>query len=315
MKIDVARTRRRLAQSWTLYGCALRPGPDLIRTVGHAARTRTSTALIATQMRYLLARPREPALPALLAQRLGALAPAPGDPVAWLVHHRTATERTIVFELDAHGRLASVVKLGRAADARLAHEATVLATLARSAPSREVVLPDVLGFEHTPSVCALRTRLDVTGLARPPYEWTDATLEAAKQAILSLRPRLAAFAPGALPTSPGTVGPAVADTPSHGDFTPWNLFLMTTGRSVSFAAIDFEQAGVWPEWWDPARLLMSALEEGRIKSRRIASAARILGVGSFAARSYVDAVLRDESPADVARRRPRLEAFVASLRG
>lgn len=306
--------RSRLSQSWRAYGRALRPCPDLIRTVAHAARTRTSTVLIAAQLTYLLARPRAPALPKRLAQELAALDPAPGDPVAWLVHRRSATERTIAFELDAHGRLASVVKLGRAADARLAHEASVLAALARGAPPSGVVLPTVLGFEHTQSVCAIRTRLDVTGLIRPPYEWSDTTLEAAKEAFLSLRQRLDTLQPGVLPTRLGAVGPAVAETPSHGDFTPWNLFRVTTDRSISFAAIDFEEAGLWPEWWDPARLLMSALEEGRIESSRIASAARILGVESSAASTYIDVVLRDESPLDVARRRSRLDAFVAALR-
>jgi hypothetical protein len=282
--------------------------------VGHSARTRTSMVLLAAQLTYLLARPRAPALPTRLAQKLAALDPAPDVQAAWLVHHRTNTERTIVHELDAYGRLVSVVKVGRASDDELAHEAAVLAALARGAPPSEVVLPTLLGFAHTESVCAVRTRLDITGLARPPYRWSDTTLEAAKEAIFSLRQGLASLQPGVLPAPPGTAGLAGAETPSHGDFTPWNLFRVTTGGSISFAAIDFEQAGLWPEWWDPARLLMSALEEGRIESSRIASAARILGVGSSAARAYINVVLRDESPLDVDRRRPRLEGFVASLR-
>ncbi len=304
------RVRNRLSQSWTVYGQALRPTPGLRRTVGHATRTWMSATLVGSQLRYLMGRPRDSRLPAQLEQELAVLDAGQGQPVTWLVHHRPNTGRTLVHEIDAQGQLLSVVKLGRASDLRLAHEAAVLSALGRAAPPRPVLVPTVLGFEQHAGGGALRTRLELAGVAQPPYRWGDAMLAEAAGAIQGLRQNLLRLPPETLaPEGPG----ALEGVPSHGDFTPWNLFVVRSHGARLFGVIDFEQAGRWPAWWDPTRLLMSALEERRIAPHRSASTARLLGVRRDEASEYVAVLLQDHRGLDGGRRRDRLERFAASI--
>jgi len=307
------RVRDRLAQRWTAYGRALRPSDELRRILGHASRTRVSSSVVAAQLAFSLRHPSGDALPVALAREIASLEATEGVPVTWLVHERP-TGRTIVHEIDARGALMSVVKLGNSSDDALVHEALVLGAL-RQGPARpDPVLPTPLGFAQTATRCALRTRLDLSGIARPPYRWDDRTLEAARRAIESIQEQLA-LVPSELLGSGADGERSDRRTPSHGDFTAWNVFLLARPNGPRLAVIDYEESGFQAEWWDSARLLVTLVEERRVRPEHVARAARRLGVGSDAALAYIDVQLGGADRDLHAGRRARLESYRSSIRG
>jgi|tagenome__1003787_1003787.scaffolds.fasta_scaffold20936210_2 hypothetical protein len=284
------RLRRRSAQAWTAYGRAASPSRELRRVLGHATRTPLSARVASTQLAFALQRPRAEALPAPLRDVLFTLGSDGRAAATWLVHSRPNSGRTIVHEIDGAGRLLAVVKIGDAADDALAHEAAVLSALAAGPARNGVGVLEIIDFERDSGRSALRTRLDVTGLVDPPYRWDRRTLLSAAHAIRSLQERLLQL-PGTLLTNPVLSEPAVAAVgaaPAHGDFAPWNLFLLKRGDRATFAVVDFELAAQWPANWDATRLLVTACEEHRIRRRDIARAATVLGVRADDVVEYLD---------------------------
>jgi hypothetical protein len=271
---SIRRIRERLSQTWTAYGCAQRPTTDLQRILGHATRSRATAFVVNAQLSFVMRHPRAAAPADHLARRLEPLGAPPDRPTTWLVHVRPSTGRIIVHEIDGRGRLTAVVKLGDADDQGLAHEARVLAALRDIECPPELVLPELLGFSSGPEGAAIRTRL---ALGRPfpvPYRWSDRLLIEIRSALDQLHRCLGRLPEDLLLPSSLREG----DTPSHGDFTPWNLFLHGDRVAPRFAVIDYEEAAHRPAWWDARRLVDSAIAERRITRGRAARAAEILGL-------------------------------------
>jgi hypothetical protein len=264
---------------------------------------------VTAQLLYALRRPRDELPPEALRADLAPLGSAELPAATLLVHRRPNTGRTIVHEIDGHGRLRSVVKLGDASDVALGHEAKVLSALSSCQPGG-VRVPEVLDFACTSSRCALRTRVDLSGIVSPPYKWNDHTLAAAGRAIDNLHEALNRVPVSDGPAVPGDAG----DTPSHGDFTPWNLFQLKEQGGPAFAVIDYEAVGRWPASWDATRLLVSACEERRIGLGHVARAAKTLNVGSADVTRYIDLHVAQRSELMDTQRRNRFERYATLIR-
>jgi len=298
------RLASRHSQAWRAYGRPLATTSMIEDVVAHATRSYASRVAVAGQIRRCLSRPvasvLDPDVRAIVS-RLPELDPGA---TTWLVHTRP-TQRLVVHELAGSGELLSVVKFGGRDDPGLHREAAVLSALAPNSSlcsehRVSLAVPELLAVSRDEAGLALRTRLNLSGLKKPPYAWTNAVLGRLAEVIKTLRGLLAARC--SLSPRTDSSAWAAAETirgeggaPGHGDFTPWNLFFLDAALDVKVAVIDFEETGIWPTWWDGARLLATAVTEGRIRRSRVGFAVEKLGLHRHELLEYVETQRRMQS--------------------
>jgi hypothetical protein len=286
MGTPLSRVRARLSLSWSVFGRPIAATNEMTRVLTHAARTRRSSLLVAADLRHRLRHPAGAAPPAPLKAILEIFPDGDVETATWLVHQRPSG-RTIVHEISPRGGLNSVLKIGRVGDLKLEREQRVLGTLTnQTVKVSGAVFPVLLAVATNESILALRTRLNLDGLAAAPYPWSSPILGAMGKAMVQIREETSAANSGFrwhFPPEPSMTDPSGSRktqlAPSHGDFTAWNLFLLHDGPGWRLGIIDFEEFGLWPAWWDAARLIMTGWEEGRLKTRNLPAVAGKFGLG------------------------------------
>jgi hypothetical protein len=271
MRISPRTATARLHQGWRAYGKSSLAAKETRWTIAHAARGRLTATLLQIQLQALLVRPQASTVEDSLTEILEHLGPTHPPTASWVVHRRSSTARTIVHEIDGSGRLVGVVKIGATQDDKLQRERAVLRAVNSTPKPRDAVLPMLVADHDDGTTCAMRTRLDLEDIQRPPYAWTEELLAGLGAAINSLHRVLSAA-----PITWTDVGEG--GVPSHGDVTAWNLFALGPPGHLRFGVIDLEEAALRPPWWDACRFLATASEEGRLRAADVPRAAGILRV-------------------------------------